>query len=125
MRLRFDAVFYRVTDLDRATAFYRDTLGLALRSRDVVARFDVDGVLVELVPAEGPVSGEGNARVAFEVDDLERAAADLAHRGVAVEPIREVVNGRLAEFRDPDGNQLVLWQYRGPRHPPGRPITGG
>jgi catechol 2,3-dioxygenase-like lactoylglutathione lyase family enzyme len=111
--LRFDSVFYRVTDLDRAVLFYRDALGLTLRSRDAVARFDVDGVLLELVPTEGPADAAagGNARVCFEVDDLERAAAELGGRGVAVGPIRTVANGRLAEFRDPDGNELVLWQY--------------
>jgi catechol 2,3-dioxygenase-like lactoylglutathione lyase family enzyme len=111
--LRFDSVFYRVTNLDRSVAFYHDVLGLTLRSRDVVARFDVDGVLLELVPTDGPADAAagGNARVCFKVDDLEGVAAELRGRGVAVGPIRTAANGCLAEFRDPDGNEVVLWQY--------------
>jgi len=50
MRFRFDCVFYYVTDIDRAVSFYTDMLGLKLISRDVVARFDIDGVLFEVVP---------------------------------------------------------------------------
>jgi catechol 2,3-dioxygenase-like lactoylglutathione lyase family enzyme len=110
--LRFDAVFYSVTDLDRSVAFYRDVLGLSLRSRDVVARFDVDGVLLELVPGDrSATAGGGNARVCFAVDDVEAVAALLGRRGVAVGPVRTVSNGRMAAFPDPDGNELVLWQY--------------
>ena len=47
----FDAIYYHVKDVDKAVAFYRDVLGFSLKSRDYVARFEVDGVLFELVPA--------------------------------------------------------------------------
>ena len=50
LKLSFDTVFYYVTDMDTSIAFYRDTLGLPMVSRDYVARFDLDGVLIELVP---------------------------------------------------------------------------
>jgi catechol 2,3-dioxygenase-like lactoylglutathione lyase family enzyme len=110
---RFDCIFYHVADLDRAVRFYTETLGLQLVSRDVVARFRVDGVLFELVPTEDEalLSGRGNARLALAVDDIAEAASSLAGRGVPVSAIRRVSNGRLATFRDPDGNELVLWQY--------------
>jgi predicted enzyme related to lactoylglutathione lyase len=112
-RFRFDCVFYYVTDLDRAVAFYTRVLGLVLTSRDVVARLDLDGVLVELVPtADGrPTGGAGNARLTLAVDDLEAEVASLRERGVEVTSPRAVANGWLATFRDPDGNELVLWQY--------------
>ena len=45
MKCHFDCVFYYVTDMNRAISFYSDILGLKLTSRDVVARFDIDGVL--------------------------------------------------------------------------------
>jgi len=47
----FDCVFHYVSHMDLAIRFYRDILGFKLISRDVVARFDIDGVLFELVPA--------------------------------------------------------------------------
>jgi len=51
VRFLFDCVFYYVRDLEKAIAFYSNALGLKLTSSDAVARFDVDGVLFELVPA--------------------------------------------------------------------------
>ncbi len=113
MTLHFDSVFYYVTDLDRAVEFYSQTLGLSLRSRDVVARFDVDGVLFELVPTndETKLTGRGNARVCFAVRDVATVAEELRARGVAVQPIQVTENGLLAGFKDLDGNELALWQY--------------
>jgi len=69
LRLSFDAVFYYVTDMDASIAFYRDILGLPLVSHDHVARFDLDGVLIELVrrPPGSVVPGSGNARLCFSV----------------------------------------------------------
>jgi catechol 2,3-dioxygenase-like lactoylglutathione lyase family enzyme len=114
MDLHFDCVFYYVRDLDAAVSFYRDVLGLTLLSRDVVARFDIDGVLFELVPCddEAQLTGKGNARLTFRVEDIERTASELGDRGVEVGEIQRTQNGWLASFRDPDGNELDLWQYR-------------
>lgn len=109
MRYRFDAVFYYVRDLDRAVRFYEDVLGLKLKSRDFVARFDIDGVLFELVP--GTPGGQGNARLCLAVDDIEAARRDLAAKGVQASPTERKSNGLLCSFHDPDGNEICLWQY--------------
>jgi hypothetical protein len=45
MKCHFDCIFYYVSDMNRAISFYTDILGLKLTSRDIVARFDIDGVL--------------------------------------------------------------------------------
>jgi catechol 2,3-dioxygenase-like lactoylglutathione lyase family enzyme len=45
MPLHFDCVFYYVSEMGRAIHFSRDVLGLRFVSRDVAARFDLDGVL--------------------------------------------------------------------------------
>jgi catechol 2,3-dioxygenase-like lactoylglutathione lyase family enzyme len=58
--------------MERAISFYSDVLGLRLTSRDVVARFEIDGVLFGLVPSrdEKNVRGGGNARLcALELSD--------------------------------------------------------
>ena len=110
---RFDCVFYYVSDLDRAIQFYTTALGFQLSSRDAVARFHVDGVLFELVPASGRavLSGQGNARLTLAVAAIEAAARELRAKGVALSEVREVSNGRLVSFTDPDGNEIILWQY--------------
>jgi len=75
--------------------------------------FVVDGVLFELVPTTDPdvLSGRGSARLTLAVEQIETGAQDLRAKGVAVSEIRAVANGRLASLMDPDGNELVLWQY--------------
>ena len=73
-----------VRDLESALGFYRDTLGLPLVSEDFVARFDLDGVRIELVPTpSGAVnSGNANARICFSVNNLEETLELLHARGV-------------------------------------------
>ena len=113
LKLSFDAVFYYVTDMEEAVSFYRDVLGLPLVSRDYVARFDLDGVLIELVrvPPGSVVPGNGNARLCFTVSDLLQTLQQLRERGVGTSEIRNKKGGKLAFFHDPDGNELCLWQY--------------
>jgi len=113
LKLSFDAVFYYVNDMDRAVSFYRDGLGLQLISRDYVARFDLDGVLIELVPRPIglTVTGNWNARLCFEVSNLEETLEELHARGIDTSGIAVKQGGRIAFFHDPDGNELSLWQY--------------
>ena len=115
MRLlvKFDCFFYYVSDLDRSIRFFSDVLGLSLSSRDEVARFLIDGVLFELVPTtdSSRLSGSGNGRLTLEVPDIRASVQELESRGILVQPVQRVSNGLLATFCDPDGNELVLWQY--------------
>ncbi len=114
MKFQFDCVFHYVTDMERAILFYTDVLGLKLASRDVVARFDIDGVLFELVPSssEKKLQAGGNARLCLKVDDIQQAVKDLEAKGIQTSQTQEVENGRLASFEDPDGNEIYLWEYR-------------
>ena len=112
LRLSFDTVFYYVADIEASIAFYRDTLGLPMVSQDYVARFDLDGVLIELVPLPPGtvVPGSGNARLCFSVANLQETLEQMHARGLATGKIKEKRGGKLAFFRDPDGNELCLWQ---------------
>jgi catechol 2,3-dioxygenase-like lactoylglutathione lyase family enzyme len=112
-KLTFDAVYYHVTDMEKSIAFYRDILGLRLASRDYVARFDLGGVLFELVPNPpgNALPGTGNARLSLGVTDIRQATRVLQARGVATTPVKEEPGGLLSYFKDPDGNELCLWQY--------------
>ena len=113
LKLSFDSVFYYVTNMEASIAFYRDTLGLPLVSQDYVVRFDLDGVLIELVPLPpgSVVPGNGNARLCFSVLNLEETLEQLRARRIPTSKIKEKRDGRLAFFRDPDGNELSLWEY--------------
>jgi catechol 2,3-dioxygenase-like lactoylglutathione lyase family enzyme len=112
VRFHFDAVFYYVRDLEKAINFYSDILGLRLTSRDVVARFDIDGVLFELVPGrnKGKLRGDGNARLCLKVEEISQAVEYLKAKGIHTDEIQKVENGKLTSFEDPDGNKICLWQ---------------
>ena len=113
MEFKFDAVFYYVSDLRRAVSFYRDVLGFKLDSQDGVARFYVGDVLFELVPTSdrSKLQGNGNARLCLKVEDIRASIAELRAKWVSVQDAEIKANGALACFRDPDGNELCLWEY--------------
>jgi len=113
LKFSFDAVYYHVSDMEKSIAFYRDVMGFKLTSRDYVARFEIDGVLFELVPSpSGKVTpGIANARMSLGVKDMKEATEELQRRGVVTTPIKQEPGGLLSFFKDPDGNELCLWQY--------------
>ncbi|MBZ5614562.1 MAG: VOC family protein [Acidobacteriia bacterium] len=113
MKVTFDCVFYYVSDMERSIRFYQDILGFRLISRDVVARFDVDGVLIELVPApdESALRGAGNARLCLRADDVEQALKALRAKGARTGQEQRKSAGVLGTVDDPDGNEICLWQY--------------
>ena len=111
-KFSFDAIYYHVKNIDKAVTFYRDVLGFPLKSREYVARFEVDGVLFELVPAHenDTITGPGNARLSLGVPGLHAAVTYLALKGVTATPAKQEVGGMLSLFPDPEGNELCLWQ---------------
>jgi catechol 2,3-dioxygenase-like lactoylglutathione lyase family enzyme len=112
MKLSFDCIFYYVSDIERAVDFYSNILGLKLISQDVVARFDIDGVLFELVPtkAVAEIHGGGNARLCLKSANVRDAIRELQLKGVSVSEPNSVEGGILATVNDPDGNEILLWQ---------------
>ena len=112
-----DHVYYWTADMERATAFYRDVIGLELvrRSGDSWAEFDGGPIRVALHGVhEGQAVPTGGATAVFEVGDLDEAMRALQERGVAFDRHVGEVDGfaRFASFLDPDGNTLQLIEYR-------------
>ena len=105
-----------VEDLDRAVAFYRDTLGLRFlfTAPPQMSFFQAGGVrLLVGVPEPGQARQRGS-QVYFQVADIHEVFRTLAGRGVEFGVKPHVAHRTpttelwLAEFRDPDGNQLAL-----------------
>ncbi len=115
MKLKFDCIFYYVSDIERSIRFYRDVLGFKLSSHDFVARFHVDGVLFELVPTadKAKLGSSGNARLCLEVENIGEELRELQGQKIRIDPAKNEHGGMLASFYDPDGNEICLWQYSG------------
>jgi len=105
-----------VEDLEKGVAFYRDTLGIPFlfQAPPQMAFFDCGGVrlLVGVMPA-GQQAQRGSA-IYFQVPDMRAAHGALRDKGVRFRQEPHVVHRTpkselwLAEFSDPDGNQLAL-----------------
>ena len=105
-----------VRELARATAFYRDTLGMKLLFEvpPTLAFFDCDGIRLALSTSSDPMYDPPGSIVYYRVADIEAAHLDLEGRGV------EFLQGphRIAElgdveiwmafFEDTEGNTLAI-----------------
>jgi methylmalonyl-CoA/ethylmalonyl-CoA epimerase len=104
-----------VHDLPRATAFYRDTLGLPLLfTAGNLAFFDCGGVRLMLGPAETPELDHPSSILYFRVPDINAAHARLVELGVQiVAPPRLIAPMKtydlwMVGFRDSEGNIMQL-----------------
>ena len=104
-----------VHDVERATAFYRDTLGMKfLFAAGNMAFFDCGGVRLMLSTPDKPEFDHPTSFIYYRVADIQRSYETLVSRGVQCEEKPGFV-ARLADhdlwmafFRDPDNNPLVL-----------------
>ena len=115
---RLELVIIPVTDVDRAVAFYGETLGWSIDFNQVISpqmRF------VQVTPPgsacsiafgvgllpEGITPYPGLQVVTINAD---AAHGDLLARGVEVSPVDDTAWGRFVRFSDPDGNHWSVQQ---------------
>lgn len=105
-------------DVERATAFYRDALGLPFlfSAPPGLSFFDCGGVRLMLSKAEGEAAG--TSVLYYLVDDIQAARDSLAAKGVTFvgEPhmIARMPDHELwlAEFRDSENNVMALMEEK-------------
>lgn len=101
-----------VSDAERARKFYQETLELkptSAQAGGAWVEYDLGGTTIGVGhhPAWQP-SRDGTT-VAFEVEDIDAAIKTLKERGVAFDMDKtETPACWMAQFRDPDGNKLVV-----------------
>ncbi len=108
-------IAYSVRDVPKATAFYRDTMGLT--PGDLVSEhwveFDVAGVTFGLGNGEplGIVPGTSFSAT-FEVDDVARERQRLLDGGIPVTEIHDSPVCFSAFVTDPEGNRFGIHQRK-------------
>jgi catechol 2,3-dioxygenase-like lactoylglutathione lyase family enzyme len=110
---RTDFVSVPVTDLDRSTAWYRDTLGLEQTNEGQWPEFRVgENVFLYLLDPTNigqEFRAPHTAPIALRVADVETARSELAARGVAFHgDTFDSGVCHMAHFTDPDGNVFML-----------------
>ena len=105
-----------VRDLERATAFYRDKLGIPFlfNAPPKMAFFDCDGIRLMLGVPERADLAHAASILYFKVPDIDVAYEALSGRGVLFEGKPTLVAPMptydlwLVEFRDSENNVLAL-----------------
>ena len=112
---RIGQIAINVHDIQKAVAFYRDTLGMKfLFDAGNLAFFDCGGIRLMLDVAEKPEFDHPGSIIYYRVDDIGKAVGTLESRGVHFETKPHLVARMptfelwMAFFRDPDGNLLAL-----------------
>ena len=117
---RVDYVIQYVESLERSVTFYRDVIGLEVRSEgDGYVEFEMPNTkfslferskLFELIGREGGTAPCGE--IGFLVDDVDEEATRL--RGLGVEilsgPVDRPWRERTLHIADPDGNVIEFAQ---------------
>jgi predicted enzyme related to lactoylglutathione lyase len=107
-------VWMPVQDIERAKGFYRDTLGLQITKEDGEwAEVDANGLTIGLNGREPSGAGAaGGPVVTFQPQGgLEETVSNLKEQGVEVPAeISEHPWGRVATFKDSEGNDLQLYE---------------
>ena len=102
-------------DVDRATAFYRDTLKLPFLFRfGDLSFFNCDGIRLMVSKAEKPEFDHPGSVLYFKVPDIRAAYGELTGRGVSFEGEPHLIARMpdhelwMAFFHDSEGNTLAL-----------------
>src|SRR6187549_1374700 len=104
-----EVVLY-VSDMDRATRFYRDTLGLELDFESAHwTTFKTGACTLALHATELRERGSGEPDPTFLVPNADAERERLVGSGVKVSQIREPVAGtRVFDATDPEGNRFSI-----------------
>jgi glyoxylase I family protein len=114
--LSASVVFY-VSDIARTEAFYRDVLGITLSRMEGAEPFWLNGQIgteLNLVFFQMPDAKVGTTpALIFDLAEggIDDIVAELTAKGVTiVTPVSEAPGGWSADFTDPDGFGLGLYQ---------------
>ena len=117
---RTDFISVPVTDMERATRFYEETLGLPRISERGFPQYplgeNVSVYLIRMEDVGSSYSGPHTAHVALRVPDVAESRKELEAKGVEFEgDILDTSVCHMAFFKDPDGNQFMLHRRYAPR----------
>jgi catechol 2,3-dioxygenase-like lactoylglutathione lyase family enzyme len=116
---RTDFMSVPVTDLERSTRFYEETLGLRKAAGSGAwPEFETGNVSLYLIDPKnigGEFTSPHSSSIALRVADVADARAELEAKGVVFQgEILDTGVCHMAFFSDPDGNALMLHRRYAP-----------
>jgi catechol 2,3-dioxygenase-like lactoylglutathione lyase family enzyme len=116
---RTDFISVPVTDMERSTKWYGETLGLERVNDGAFPEYQLgENVSLYLLDMESigrSFTGPHSASIALRVADVEVARKELEARGIAFDgETLDTSVCHMAHFRDPDGNVFMLHRRYAP-----------
>jgi catechol 2,3-dioxygenase-like lactoylglutathione lyase family enzyme len=119
-----DFITVSTKDIDKATAFYGETLGLPIGKRWgnlPAVEFETGNLTIAVMQSDafGIEASTNNHPLEFRVDDFKAAKAELEGKGVTF--LGDVIDSGVCcqgFFQDPDGNVLAIHQRYAEGMPP-------
>lgn len=110
------SVWVWVSDFERSVKFFRDTLGLPLKEQygAVAAEFFKSGTTLGIGVAANEKDRKlvgRNTGITLRVQNIEDVFKNLKSKKVKFsEPLRTESWGKMAVFKDPDGNEFAFME---------------
>ncbi|HLZ30047.1 MAG TPA: VOC family protein [Chloroflexota bacterium] len=101
---RFGFAIEYVDDIDAATRFYTDILGLRVeRSAPTFVQFEHFALA-----GDEPLSGKRELELYWLVDDAEAAFSEMSRTGTVSLPLKQMPFGKVFGIQDPDGQSRFV-----------------
>lgn len=117
------AICLLVEDFEKSLKFYKDILGLKVKSQEgnQFAGFDLEGTEMAIFQKDGATAmfpkkfmgTGGGVNIGFQVEDINQACKELKSKGVKIfeGPKTTPWGQKVAYFKDPDKN---IWEVSEP-----------
>lgn len=107
--------FFRASDTDALTAWYRDNLGIDDMTQSVWQQHAGPTVFAPFAENTDYFAADKRWMLNLRVADMDAMIAQLQTAGVTVETRSEWNSeiGRFARIHDPEGNPVELWEPAG------------
>lgn len=104
---QFAFIVRYVTDLEAATRFYVDVLGLTVqRSHPTFVQFENFALA-----SDEPLAGSGEPEIYWQVEDAEGALAAMSEQGEVSLPLTEMPFGKVFGMNDQDGQPCYFIEF--------------
>lgn len=111
MKLGIKRIIVFVSDMERALAFYRDVLGLALQSQDGDGWAELAAGTCTIGLHSGGTASKSERqgpKIVFGSDDVASVRKELLARGAPMGPLKKFGALELCDGHDPDGNPFQI-----------------
>lgn len=114
MKPKLESAYLAIENIDRALNFYKWFLERSVTKKgESLYLFDIEGFRLFLFDHNNEnekIKYGDNCLLSFEVDNAEKTKKMVENRGLEIIfPLTEILNNKVFEFKDPEGNHIEVF----------------